>query len=116
MGLAITVNFHYCGDHLAKISAINLGEQKECSCNPEAMPKGCCKDKLLVSKADNHYSSQNASTITNSSISIVPEFLRAINHFDLGLSSPSLNSGNSYKYVRRSCPAPIYLLIRVFRI
>jgi hypothetical protein len=78
------------------------------------MPKGCCEDKLLVSKADNHNSIQASYTI--SSISFVPELPPVTTIFDLGLYSPVLNSDNSYKYVRRSCPDPIYLLNRVFRI
>ncbi|MBI1781180.1 MAG: hypothetical protein HYR66_07390 [Sphingobacteriales bacterium] len=112
--LGASVNFHFCSGHLAHISVLNFGGKTGRSCNPEAMPKGCCEDKLLISKADNHNSIQVSYTI--SSISFVPELPPVTNHFDLGLYSPALNSGNSYKYIRRSCPDPIYLLIRVFRI
>lgn len=113
--LGASINFHYCSGHLAHISIINFGGKTGCSCNPEAMPKGCCKDKLLVSKADNHNSIQ-AYYIINS-ISFAPH-LPPVNYLqNLILKSGGFKADNSYtKYVRRSCSDPIYLLIRVFRI
>jgi hypothetical protein len=112
--LGASVNFHFCNGHLAHVSVLNFGGKTGCSCNPDAMPKGCCKDKLIYSQTDKHNS--NPASYTISSISFVPELPPVTNLLDLGLYSPALNSDNSYKYVRRSFPDPIYLLIRVFRI
>lgn len=113
--LGASINFHYCKGHLAHVSVLNFGGKAGCSCNPEAMPKGCCEDKLLVSKADNHNSIQ-AYHIANV-ISFAPH-LPPVNYLqNLILNSGGFNDDNSYtKYVKRSCPDPIYLLIRVFRI
>lgn len=112
--LGASINFHYCSGHLAHISIINFGEKAGCSCNPEAMPKGCCEDKLISSKTDNHNSIQAVYTINK--ISVVPELPPVNNLPDLILFSTTLNTDNSQNYVRRSCPDPIYLLNRVFRI
>lgn len=113
--LGASINFHFCKGHLAHISVLNFGGKAGCSCNPEAMPKGCCADKLLVSKADNHNSIQ-ASYIVNT-ISFAPH-LPPVNYLqNLILNSGGFNADNTWtKYVKRSCPDPIYLLIRVFRI
>ncbi|MFZ5977656.1 HYC_CC_PP family protein [Hydrotalea flava] len=113
--LGVSINFHYCSGHLTHVSIINFGGKTGCSCNPEAMPKGCCKDKLVVSKADNHNSTQ-AYFIANI-ISFVPH-LPPVNCLqNLILNSGGFNANNSWtKYVKRSCTDPIYLLIRVFRI
>ena len=112
--LGASVNFHYCSGHLAHISIINFGGKTGCSCNPDAMPKGCCEDKLISSKADNHNSIQAVYTINK--ISFLPELPPVNNLPDLILYSTTSNTDNSQNYVRRSCPDPIYLLNRVFRI
>lgn len=113
--LGASINFHFCKGHLAHVTVINFGGKAGCSCNPEAMPKGCCKDKLLVSKADNHNSIQ-AYHIANV-ISFAPH-LPPVNYLqNLILNSGSFSVDNAYtKYVRRSCPDPIYVLNRVIRI
>jgi hypothetical protein len=112
--LGATINFHFCKGHLSHISVLNIGGKAGCGCNPDAMPKGCCKDKLLVSKADNHNSIQAVYTINK--ISFVPELPPVNNLPDLIYSTAFLNADNSQNSVRRSCPDPIYLLNRVIRI
>lgn len=111
--LGETINFHYCSGHLTHISVLNIGGKTSCSCNPDAMPKGCCKDNLY-SKADKHYS--NPASYTISSITFLPGIPPAHNLFDLVLYNSFLNTHNFDKYVRRSCQNPIYLRNRVFRI
>ncbi|MBX9785294.1 MAG: hypothetical protein K2X48_18570 [Chitinophagaceae bacterium] len=112
--LGASVNFHYCSGYLAHISVLNIGGKTGCSCNPDAMPKGCCKDELIYSKADKHNS--NPASYTISSISFLPELPLVNNLFDLDLYNSALNTHNFYKYARRSCEDPIYLLNNVFRI
>jgi hypothetical protein len=113
--LGATINFHFCKGHLSHVSILNVGGKIGCACNTDAMPKGCCEDKLISAKADNHNSVQPLYTINK--ISFAPELLPVNNNLpDLVLYSSSVNSDNSQNYVRRSCPDPIYLLNRVFRI
>lgn len=112
--LGATINFHYCKGHLSHISVLNVGGKAGCACNPDAMPKGCCEDKLITSKADNHNSTQVVCAINK--ISFIPELPSFNNLPDLILYSTTLSTDNSQNHVRRSCPDPIYLLNRVFRI
>jgi len=49
-----TFNYHYNRSHLAKIFFVNPGGRTDCNCNPEVMPKDCCKDKLKYAKANDH--------------------------------------------------------------
>lgn len=110
-----SVNFHYCGGHLAHVSVLNFGGKTGCSCNPDAIPKDCCKDKLLINKTDNHNSSQIFYILNN--IFFVADLPPIDNLHNLLLNSGGFNADNSYtKSVKRSCPEPIYILIRVFRI
>jgi hypothetical protein len=112
--LGATINFHFCKGHLSHISVLNIGGKAGCTCNPDAMPKGCCEDKRISSKADNHNSIQAVYTINKGSF--IPELPPVNNLPDLILFSTTLNTDNSQNYVRRSCPDPIYLLNRVIRI
>jgi hypothetical protein len=112
--LGATINFHFCNGHLSHVSVLNVGGKSGCGCNPDAMPKGCCEDKLISSKTDNHNSIQAVYTINK--IAFAPELPPVNNLPDLILYSTTSNTDNSQNYVRRSCPDPIYLLNRVFRI
>lgn len=109
----VTVNYHYCCGHLANISILNFEENKGCACNPEDMPKDCCKDELKYQKGDDHRFIQTAQVSTF-------EFQQAL--------APA--SGNGYIFLPlnehavpfkivnppRSYPQPIFLLCNVFRI
>jgi len=112
--LGAAINFHYCGGHLAHVSILNFGGKTGCSCKPEAMPKGCCKDKLLYSKVDNH-KTQPAFYTTNI-ISFTPYLPTVTNLCNFNLRANNSDPHSFYKYVRRGLPEPIYLRIRVFRI
>jgi hypothetical protein len=112
--LGATINFHFCKGHLSHISVLNFGGKPGCACNPDAMPKGCCEDKLISGKAENHNSIQAVYTINK--ISFVPELPPVNNLPDLVLYSTTLKTDSFQNYVRRRCPDPIYLLNRVFRI
>lgn len=113
--LGASINFHYCKGHLAHISVLNFGGKTGCSCNPEAMPKGCCEDKLVYSNVDNHRSIQQVHIINP--ISFTPHLSPVNDLQDLILYSGRISSDNPYnKYIKRSSSNPIYLLIRVFRI
>lgn len=112
--LGAAINFHYCSGHLAHISVLNFGGKTGCSCNPEVMPKDCCKDKLLYSKVDNHKPIQASYTVNI--ISFTPDLPPVTNLHNFNLREDNSDADSFYKYVRRGFPDPIYLLIRVFRI
>lgn len=112
--LGVAINFHYCQGHLAHVSFLNFGVKTGCSCNPDAMPKGCCKDELLFKKADNHKTVPAPCTINI--VSFTPDLPPVSNLHDLVLQEGSYSSDNFDNHFKRSCPQPIYLLIRVFRI
>lgn len=109
----ILVNFHYCKGHLAHVSLLNFGGKSRCGCNPEDMPKDCCKDELLLKKADNHKTVQESYTINT--ISFGPDLPLVNDLHDLFVQS-IYRSDIIHNYFWRSSSQPIYLQIRVFRI
>lgn len=109
------INYHYCNGKLAHVSVVNFGGESGCSCDPDTMPKGCCKDKLLYQKADSHKTVQESYPTINT-ISFTPDSPPVGDLHSLVLQGASYSSDNFYKYVKRTCPRPIYLLIGVFRI
>ena len=111
--LGVLINYHYCNDHLAHISFLNYGGKTGCACNPKGMPKDCCKDELRYEKADNHKTVQQISILDLTLFSIEPP---AINNYYLTPAQDGYGSDFSIERVGRSCPEPIYLLNRVFRI
>jgi hypothetical protein len=110
----IVVNFHYCKGRLAHISLLNFGGKAGCACNPENIPMDCCKDELLYERADDHRSVQGSYTFN--AILFTPELPPADGLHNQFVQESTYAPGNFYKDVRRSCPEPIYLLNRVFRI
>jgi hypothetical protein len=109
----VTLNFHYCHGQLAKVSFLNFGGQKGCGCNPNDMPKGCCKDEFKYQKSDNHRTIQPAQIAESISVPDVPPACN--NYFEISLIDQD-NSSLINNEVQRSCREPIYLLNKVFRI
>lgn len=111
--VGITVNFHYCQGQLAKVSFLNFEGQKDCACNPQNMPKGCCKDDLVYQKADKHNVIQAVPLVKFISFSL--ELTPPYNYAIIPLVKSSIP-----QYLKdipkRSCPEPVYLLNRVFLI
>lgn len=108
------INYHYCNGQLAHVSVVNFGGESGCSCDPDTMPKGCCKNKLLYQKADSHKTVQESYTINTISFALDLPPVGDLNN--LVLQGGSYGSDIFYKHVRRTCLRPIYLLIGVFRI
>jgi len=50
----IAVNFHYCDNHISKISVLNFGGHPGCNCNPHGGPMSCCKDVVNCCLSDKH--------------------------------------------------------------
>lgn len=108
----MTINFHYCSGKLSKVSILVLDGHKGCGCNPKDMPMDCCKDKQLTQKAEKHNTSQSVSL--NDFISYIIVLPPSEN-----LDIPAIPGGYTATYThfcKRSCPQPIFLLNRNFRI
>lgn len=56
VGFAAAINFHFCKGHLSKVSLLNVKFHSSCCCKTNSMADECCKDKILISKSDNHQS------------------------------------------------------------
>ena len=108
------INYHYCNSQLAHVSIVNFGAESSCSCNPDTMQKGCCKDKLLYQKVNSHKTIQESCTINI--ISFTLDLPHSGDPHSLVLQGGSYGSDNFYKYLTRTSPRPIYLLLRVIRI
>ncbi len=54
--MGATVNFHYCGGHLKKISLFNTCDEKAC-CGNKMKSKNCCKNKSTFVKLKDKYKS-----------------------------------------------------------
>lgn len=107
------VNFHYCKGHLSDVSLLNFAKAG-CACNPDSMPKDCCKDELFYKKTDNHRTVQE-SYILNT-IPATPD-LPPLSDFQNQIVLKGVCDTNChYNDVSRSWREPIYLLNRVFRI
>ena len=110
----VIVNLHYCNGQLAHVSLLNFGGKSGCSCDPNSMPKDCCKDKMLYNKVDNHQTVQESHNVN------IISFTADLPPLNI-LYGPTLQGcanffDNFSNDERRSCPQPIYLLNRVFRI
>lgn len=110
----VCIDYHYCNGQLAQVSFLNFDDKSGCSCNPDAMPKGCCKDELLCQKVDSHKTVQESYTINTGLFT--PDLPSVSNLHNLVLQEDGYNPENFYNNVGRSFSQPIYLLIRVFRI
>ena len=104
----VPVNYHYCNGHLALVSFLNFGGKSGCSCNKDAMPKGCCKDEMHYKKADSHKTVQESYTINT--VSFTPDLPPVSNLHDRVLQGGSYDSDLIIDRARRSCSEPIYLL------
>ena len=111
--VGISIKFHYCHEQLAKVSFQNFGGYKSCRCNPQDVPKDCCKDELKYQKSESHRTVQPLQIVELVSCPAEPPV------FADYIMIPRIDKDNSsfvFHEVRRSRPEPIYLLIRVFRI
>ena len=108
----IAVDYHYCDGQLTHVSLLNFSDHNSCKCNSSDMPQGCCKDKMLYLKGNDH---KTSSTIYSTSIS---GFV-----IDLPLTNSTLLSKElfvapdlTFDYVKQKFSQPLFLLNGVFRI
>lgn len=111
----VTLNFNYCGGHLNHVSVLNFGDKVACSCDPGTMPKGCCKDKTVCCKTDNHKKFTESFSFNEIAFSYhLPVVTAHTNNYGLW----PVNKGKTYftYQVRQDTPFPIYLSVRSLRL
>ena len=110
----VTLNFHYCGGRLNHVSVLNLVDKGICSCNQDTMPKGCCNDKKVSCKTDNH--KNLIESFSFNEIGFAYHLPAITDHINYNLWSVK-RSENYFDYqVRRAYLFPIYLSVRSLRI
>lgn len=109
----ITVDYHYCSGHLTHVTVLNFGAKGGCKCNSSEMPKGCCKDKMLYMKGDEHKSSPISFTNLQSNIVIdIPAAQVALLLHKEFFVAPDL----TFDFAKQKSPPSIFLLNGAFRI
>ncbi|MBU2045866.1 MAG: hypothetical protein KJ712_03945 [Bacteroidetes bacterium] len=106
----VTLNYHYCGEQLSNVSLINFSNKVVCLCNPDMMPKGCCQDKVVYHKTDNHKNLLNCYDFNKLTTSgyLTP----ATDHQNYSLSSVNYDLNYPNNRVRHSKPLAIFLAIQ----
>lgn len=54
VGLAMAIDFHFCNGHLSQVSIVKIDFHSACCCKTKSMANNCCKDEVVVVKADKH--------------------------------------------------------------
>lgn len=110
----VTLNFHYCGGYLDHISVLNFSDKGACSCNPDTKPKGCCHDKTVYHKTDDHKKIAESYSFNNMGFPVHLSLASDPNKHNL----LTVNEDKSYSIyrVKRDTPFPIYLFFRSLRI
>lgn len=108
----IAVDYHFCNGQLTDVSLLHFSDHTGCKCNPSDMPKGCCKDKMVFLKGNDHKSSSIVYPTSTPGFTI-----------DVPLSDNTLLSKEffvapnpSFEYVKQKFSPPLFLLNSVFRI
>jgi len=108
----LSINFHYCCGHLAKITFLNLGHKKGCACNKTGASKKCCKDVVAHYQTDDHRNTPLPLATAFISFPVEPLIIncRAL------LFSPEFQSYTTIINVPERGSNPIFLLCNHFRI
>ena len=114
---AFTVNEHFCSGNFAGIAIANFGGSVDCGCDhSNHTHKGCCQDKIITAKTDNHKASQQYTLDNNYSKSPAPEFIinnrQDFTNIYIDINSQYLHQA---ELVRSSIPA-LNIFLCVFRI
>ena len=107
----MSVKYHYCMDRLTSIS-MDFGVHQDCKCNTSANTEGCCKDKVLCFKGDNHKVYQILQSNPMEGLQIEPPVSLAISLFKDQKEAFYLPG----EIVQDNSPHPLFLLNRTFRI
>src|SRR4030095_8579156 len=108
------LSFHYCRGRLADISILTFAGKKSCCCNPDSMPKDCCKDELVFKKADNYNILQKYYIINTASFT--PDLPPSAVISGITVQTDLYSVPDLFTVLQRSSKELIYLLNRVLRI
>ena len=112
---AITINVHYCGGKYSGVSLAEFGGAVHCSCGThDSTHTGCCSDKTICAKTDNHKTVQQYWVSPNFSDFIIPVYF-----FNMPVNYPqavSLNSHYSSSGFSRSHSPSFLTFICTYRI
>lgn len=90
-----TLNAHFCGGTLQKISIAGLGHEG-CCCGSKKMSSNCCKDVHIVIKVKGEHKSIAATAIPVSIPQNIPVVLPSVlvieNYFFIALQTPNFHS------------------------
>ncbi len=72
---AITMDIHYCGGKYSGVTFSNFSNTTNCGCGyDESNQRGCCSDKTICAKTDNHNAVQAYWVVPNFSDFTLPEY------------------------------------------
>lgn len=109
----VVFDFHYCGPVFTHISVLDIGGHVRCNSNRIAMPRDCCKNKLICLKIE----SQKVSQLPV----IVKPIIFPVDSYPMNnglrpsMAGERFRPTYHYYFRHRSSPRPIYILNRVFR-
>ena len=112
---AITINVHYCGGKYSGLSLADFGGAVHCSCGQhDSSHTGCCSDKTICAKTDNHKTVQQYWVSPNFIDFALPLYF--INVPESYLQTVSLNSHYSSSGFLRSHSPSFLTFICTYRI
>lgn len=113
VGFATAINFQFCKGHLSKVSLLNIKFHSSCCCKTNSVADDCCKDKILISKSDNHQS-QISSILLEAGLKILSNPVTVLQN-----ETPyNLNQPNLFFYTKLRSPQidNIFIAVRNLRI
>ena len=112
---AITINVHYCSGKYSGVSLADFGGAVHCSCSThDSAHKGCCSDKTICAKSDDHKAVQQYLVSPNFSDLIVPVYFIIVP--DTYSRTVSINSRYSSSGFIRSHSQSFLTFICTYRI
>ena len=89
---AVTMDFHYCSGKYSGISFSNFDKAAICGCDQNKLnQRGCCSDKTICAKTDNHKMVQQYWVSPNFSDFIMPVYF-----INMSVTYPQAVSLNSH--------------------
>ena len=112
---AITINVHYCGGKYSGLSLADFGGAVHCSCGThDSTDRGCCTDRTICAKTDNHQTVQQYWVSPN-----ISDFIISVYFINMSVTYPqavSLNSHYSSSGFIRSHSPSYLIFISTYRI
>lgn len=89
---AVTMDIHYCSGKYSGITFLNFDKAANCGCDHNGLhDRGCCTDKIICAKTDNHKTIQQYWVAPDFSNFTLPDYFT-----DVQVAYPSPASVTSY--------------------